>query len=46
MVYSTVAHIGMYIGNDQWIEAAHTGDFVKIASIPWASIGQIRRIIN
>lgn len=43
--YSSVGHVGMYIGNDQWIEASHTGDFVKITSIPWNLIGQIRRVI-
>lgn len=43
--YSSVQHVGMYIGNDQWIEASHTGDFVKITTVPWSSIGEIRRVI-
>ena len=32
-----LGHMGMYIGNDQFIHAPHTGDVVKISSLsdPW-----------
>ena len=28
-----VHHVGMYLGNDQFIQAPHTGDVVKISSL-------------
>ncbi|MBM7833134.1 SH3 domain-containing C40 family peptidase [Clostridium sardiniense] len=46
LVYSSKEHIGMYIGNGQWIEAPSTGKTVRIASVPWNKIGYARRVIN
>ena len=31
--YSDLHHVGMYIGNGQFIHAPHTGDVVKISSL-------------
>ncbi|GAA3870653.1 C40 family peptidase [Saccharothrix violaceirubra] len=31
----TVHHVGMYLGNDQYIHAPQTGDVVKISKINW-----------
>jgi cell wall-associated NlpC family hydrolase len=31
--FSGLGHMGMYIGNDQFIHAPHTGDVVKISSL-------------
>ena len=28
-----VHHVGMYLGNDKFIQAPHTGDVVKISSL-------------
>ena len=41
-----IGHVGMYIGNDQWIEASYTGDFVRISNVPWDYIGRARRVLN
>ncbi|MGL5616524.1 MAG: SH3 domain-containing protein [Sarcina sp.] len=43
--YSDLNHVGMYVGNDQWIEAPRTGSPVRITEIPWSKIGQIRRVL-
>lgn len=31
--WTTISHVGIYLGNSEMIEAPHTGDVVKIASI-------------
>lgn len=46
LVYSSKEHIGMYIGNGQWIEAPSTGKTVRISNVPWNKIGYARRVIN
>lgn len=46
LVYSNKEHIGMYIGNGQWIEAPSSGKTVRIANVPWDKIGYARRVIN
>ncbi len=35
--FNGLHHVGMYIGNDEFIQAPHTGDVVKISSLdePW-----------
>jgi cell wall-associated NlpC family hydrolase len=40
-----VDHIGIYVGNGKMIEAPHTGDVVKVATIT-APITAIRRIVG
>ena len=46
LFYGNLQHVGMYIGNGQWIEAPKSHDYVKIASVPWSRIGRARRILN
>lgn len=46
LVYSSKEHIGMYIGNGQWIESPRTGKNVRISNVPWNKIGYARRVIN
>lgn len=43
---SSLGHVGMYIGNGQWIESPNKSADVRIASVPWSSIGRARRILN
>jgi cell wall-associated NlpC family hydrolase len=35
--FNGLHHVGMYVGNDEFIQAPHTGDVVKISSLdePW-----------
>ena len=46
LFYGNLQHVGMYIGNGQWIESPKSHDYVKIASVPWSRIGRVRRILN
>ena len=46
LVYSNKGHIGMYIGNGQWIESPSTGKTVRISNVPWDKIGYARRVIK
>jgi cell wall-associated NlpC family hydrolase len=36
--FDALGHVGIYIGNDEFVQAPHTGDVVKITSLsdPWA----------
>ncbi|WP_288678884.1 SH3 domain-containing protein [uncultured Clostridium sp.] len=45
LFFSNLGHVGMYIGNDQWIEAPNKGKFVSIAPVPWSKIGRARRVL-
>lgn len=45
LFFSNMGHVGMYIGNGQWIEAPNKGKFVSIASVPWSKIGRARRVL-
>ena len=40
-----LGHVGMYIGNNQWIESSFTGDTVRISNVPWGYVGRARRIL-
>lgn len=46
LVYFNKGHIGMYIGNGQWIESPSTGKTVRISNVPWDKIGYARRVIK
>lgn len=45
LFFKDLGHVGMYIGNDQWIESPNKGKFVSIASVPWSRIGRARRVL-
>lgn len=40
---SPIGHVGIYVGNDQYIEAPHTGDVVKVAPVRWGDVVGISR---
>ena len=46
LFYSNLEHVGMYVGNDMWIESPNSNSNVRIVSVPWSKIGRARRIIN
>lgn len=46
LFYGNLQHVGMYIGDGQWIEAPKSHDYVKIANVPWSKIGRVRRVLN
>ena len=46
LFYSNLEHVGMYVGNDMWIEAPNSNSDVRIVNVPWNKIGRARRIIN
>ena len=40
-----LGHVGIYIGGGQYIHAPHTGDVVKISSLPTSGYVGARRIL-
>ena len=45
LFYSNLGHVGMYIGNGQWIESPNSGKTIRIVDVPWSSIGRARRVL-
>lgn len=45
LFFSSLSHVGMYIGNGQWIESPKTGEYVRITNVPWNLIGRARRVV-
>ena len=38
-------HVGMYIGNGQWIESPAPGYSIRISTVNWNNIGYARRVL-
>lgn len=45
LFYSNLGHVGMYIGNGQWIESPNSGKTIRITDVPWSLIGRARRVL-
>lgn len=45
LFFSNLAHVGMYVGNGQWIESPKPGEPVRITDVPWRLIGRARRVL-
>ncbi len=45
LFFNGLGHVGMYIGNGQWIEAPNKGKTVSISPVPWSRIGRARRVL-
>ncbi len=43
---SDSTHVGMYIGNDMYIQAPHTGDVVKISQLSTSNMKYAGRVLN
>lgn len=39
-------HVGMYLGNGQYIHSPHTGDVVKISPVDWSTVCAVGRFLN
>ncbi|MGL5245786.1 MAG: C40 family peptidase, partial [Sarcina sp.] len=46
LFYHDLGHVGMYIGNNQWIEAPNKNATVRITNVQWNKIGRARRVIG
>ena len=43
---SDSTHVGMYIGNDMYIQASHTGDVIKISRLSNSNMKYAGRVLN
>ncbi len=43
---SDATHVGMYIGNDMYIQAPHTGDVIKISKLSTSNMKYAGRVLN
>jgi cell wall-associated NlpC family hydrolase len=43
---SNSTHVGMYIGNDMYIQAPHTGDVIKISKLSTSNMKYVGRVLN
>ena len=46
LFYSNLTHVGMYMGNNQWIESPNSSANIRITTVPWSKIGRARRILQ
>ena len=46
LFYSNLQHVGMYLGNNQWIESPNKSANIRIVNVPWSKIGRARRILK
>lgn len=46
LFYSNLQHVGMYLGNNQWIESPNQNASIRIVNVPWSKIGRARRILD
>ena len=45
LFFRNLGHVGMYVGNGQWIESPKPGTNVRITNVPWNLIGRARRVL-
>lgn len=46
LFYSNLTHVGMYVGNGQWIESPNSNANIRITSVPWGSVTRARRVLS
>ena len=45
LIVKDQSHVGMYIGNGQWIESPTPGQYVRISNVNWNNVGYVRRVL-
>lgn len=45
LITNSQGHVGMYIGNGQWIESPYSGAYIRISNVNWSNIGYVRRVL-
>ena len=45
LFYGNLSHVGMYIGNGQWIESPNSNANIRVTTVPWSKITRARRVI-
>ena len=45
LFYGDLSHVGMYIGNGQWIESPNSNANIRVTTVPWSKITRARRVI-
>lgn len=43
-LYDPVSHIGIYVGDGQYVNAPQSGDVVKVSDVPWGDVTAMRRV--
>ncbi len=43
-LYAPVSHIGMYVGDGQYVNAPQPGDVVQVEDVPWEEVTAMRRV--
>ena len=46
LFYSDLQHVGMYVGDGQWIESPNKNANVRVTAVPWNKVGRARRVLN
>ncbi|MEH0844592.1 NlpC/P60 family protein [Micromonospora sp. CPCC 205711] len=44
--WTTIHHVGMYIGGGKMVQAPSTGDFVKISTVRWSGLYAATRVVG
>ena len=45
LITNSQGHVGMYIGNNQWIESPAVGSHIRTRTVNWNNIGYVRRVL-
>ena len=45
LFYNDLGHVGMYVGDGQWIEAPNSGKTIRITNVPWNVVTRARRVL-
>ena len=45
LFYGDLSHVGMYIGNGQWIESPNSNANIRVTTVPWSKVTRARRVI-